>query len=109
MEDRGNVRVSPEALATVAGHAATNVAGVARLAVPWMGRLRQLIHRERLDDAVRVQVDDGDVEVQVEVVVRNGVDLLDVATRIRQEVSDAIARVSALNVRSVAVHIQDVE
>jgi uncharacterized alkaline shock family protein YloU len=58
---------------------------------------------------VRVAVDDGEVAVEVYVVLKQGVNFYQTAVQIQHEIAQAITTMVGMPVRSVDVFIQDVE
>jgi uncharacterized alkaline shock family protein YloU len=109
----GNVQVSPKVLATLArltAVAVPGVIGVGRPAprivsflawIPWMPWKRRTA-------GVRLEVRPEGVDVDVEVVVAQGKNVIDVASRTQAEIATAIEKMVGFPVRQVNVRVVDV-
>jgi uncharacterized alkaline shock family protein YloU len=93
-QDGGSINVTPGALGQIVQRAAESVEG-ARIRRP----------RRGLD----VQVEDGRARVDLELTVRYGIVLPDLARDVQQRVADALATMVDLEVQSVDVSIEELE
>lgn len=104
----GTIQVSPSVLATLVRLTAVGVPGVARVGGGRPAWLRWLPLR-RVGPGVRVRVQPDGVRAEVELVVQQGHNMLEVASRVQQQVAEALEKMVGIPVRAVDVHILDVQ
>jgi len=109
MENLGSVRVAPSVLAQIACLTTLAVPGVARMGDDLVSGVNRLIGRERPASGVKLDIKESQVQVDLHVVVKSGFSMLEVGTRIQEEVSDALTRMVGMPVGEVNIYIQDVE
>lgn len=104
----GKVTIAPNVLVTIVQKTADSVDGIAQLAdgVPGVKRLLGL---HTVGRGVEVNVVDDLVGVDIYLVARRNVDLLQMGRQLQQAVTRAIEDIVGMNVREVNVHIEDVE
>ncbi|MDI6893399.1 MAG: Asp23/Gls24 family envelope stress response protein [Bacillota bacterium] len=102
------VRVSEEAVATLAAIAATGVEGVAGLSAGLVGDLSSALARRGVPRGVRVEVGEREAAVDLYLVVRYGVRIPEVAQRVQQVVKKAVEDMTDLKVVEVNIHVQGV-
>ena len=90
------VTVTPAALSQLVVHAAERVDGV---------RVRLPLPRRR----VEVALEEGRARVELELAVRYGEVVPDVARRVQQEVADALTRMCGVDVDAVEVTVEELE
>jgi uncharacterized alkaline shock family protein YloU len=105
----GSVRVAPSVLASIASLTATSIPGVARMESDLVSGVTRLIGRDQQTSGVKVQIKDGSVQVDLHVVVKSGFSMLEVGTRVQQEVGEALTRMVGMPVSEVNVYVEDVE
>lgn len=99
----GKITIAPEVIETVARLTALAVPGVARLIPPQ--NIQRLLG---IKDGVRVVVSDGQVAVDLHIVVESGRDVLALGRQVQNEVTRAIEDIVGLPVLSVNVTVEDV-
>ncbi len=106
-ENLGAVTIAPNVLLTIVQKTATSVPGVDRLLdnVPGMKRLLGL---HSVGQGVEVRVEDDEVAVDVYLVARRNVELLQMGRHVQRDITRAIHEIVGKNVREVNVHIEDV-
>lgn len=104
----GDVRVTNEVVAVIAGLAATEVPGVAGMSGGIAGGIADLLGRKNLAKGVKVEVGEEQTAVDIFVVVEYGVRIPEVALMIQETVKHAIENMTGLEVVEVNVHIQGV-
>jgi uncharacterized alkaline shock family protein YloU len=106
-ENLGKVTIAPNVLTTIVQKTAASVPGVARLAdnVPGVKRLLGL---HTVGQGIEVSVADNQVAVNVYLVARRGVDLLQMGRQLQGQVTRAIQDIVGMDVREVNVHIEDI-
>ena len=105
----GRIIVAPEVLVTIARLTALDTPGVARMGGNWAGEVTRLLGHRARDGGVDISVEDQDVSADLYVVAQQDVDLLAMGRQLQANVTRAIEEIVGLNVRSVNIHIQDVE
>jgi uncharacterized alkaline shock family protein YloU len=109
MEQRlGTVQVSPEVLATLARLTAAAVPGVVAVGRQAPRFLRWLRWGRQVG-GVKLSIQPDGVHVALEIVVQQGKNMLEVASRAQHEVSEAIEKMAGLPVREINVRISDVQ
>jgi uncharacterized alkaline shock family protein YloU len=71
--------------------------------------VNRLIGRQGATTGARVQIRDGSVLVDLHVVARSGYSLLEVGSRIQEQVAEALSRMVGMPVAEVNVFIRDVD
>jgi uncharacterized alkaline shock family protein YloU len=103
----GRVTIAPNVLVTIVQKTAASVAGVAQLyeATP---NVRRLLGFHTVGRGVVVRVVDDQVAVDVYLIARRGVDLLQMGRQLQHDVTRAIQDIVGKPVREVNVHVEDV-
>jgi uncharacterized alkaline shock family protein YloU len=102
----GQITISSEAVAQIAGHAAAESYGVVGM-VP-RGRVGKLLSRDRLTQGISVRRSDEGLVIELHVVVEYGLNLAEVAATVRSRVGYEVGRLTGLRVAAVEVHVDDV-
>ncbi len=106
-ESLGKVTIAPNVLVTIVQKTTGATPGVDRLSdnVPGVKRFFGL---QTADRGVQVCVADSKVSVDVYLVARRGIDLLQMGRELQLEITRAIQDIVGMSVREVNVHIEDV-
>ena len=108
MDDRlGRVTIAPNVLVTIVHKTAASVPGVAKLSdgVPGVKRFLGL---HTVGRGVEVSLEDGLVSVEIYLVAKRDVDLLQMGRLLQSEITRAIEDIVGKPVRAVNVHIEDI-
>jgi len=106
--DLGVVRISNEAISTIASVAAMEVKGVCRMgAVSPRAFIGSLLNKYSAK-GVRIEMRDGEVKLTVSVVVEYGVDIPRVADEVQENVKRAIEKMAGLVPAEVDVIVEGV-
>jgi uncharacterized alkaline shock family protein YloU len=104
----GQIRISHEAVAQIAGRIAAEAYGVVGMAP--RGPRDRLPLRDRLRQGIAVGGDtDGEVTIELSVIIEYGLNLAEVASTLRNRVRYEVERLTGLRVAEVDVRIQDVK
>lgn len=103
----GKTTIAPEVLNTIARLTALGVSGVSRLYATPIGVNRLFAHN--YSEGVRVEVIDDAVYVNLHVVLKNDVNIREVARNIQGQVSRAIEETVGMKVGRVNVQIEDID
>jgi uncharacterized alkaline shock family protein YloU len=104
----GAVTIAPEVLVTIAQLATQDISGVHKMSADWTRQVNRFFGNERVGDGVQVQVEGNKVGVDLYIVVKHDVDMLQLGKTIQAEVTRAIEEMVGMDVRAVNVHIEDV-
>jgi uncharacterized alkaline shock family protein YloU len=108
-EAPGVVRVARQVLTTIVTNAALGVAGVVRLARSnerWPALA--VAGREIPRQGVALTIKENTVSVDLYIVVASGVNVVEVAGAVQEEVAAALEHMVGMQVREINVYIQDV-
>ncbi|WP_432665217.1 Asp23/Gls24 family envelope stress response protein [Wukongibacter baidiensis] len=104
----GQVKISDEVVATIAGLAAAEVGGIYSMSGGFAGNISDLLGRKNLSKGVKVEVGEEEAAVDLNVVVEYGVKIPDVAWKVQEGVKSAIETMTGLKVVEVNIHVQGV-
>ncbi|MGO1368809.1 MAG: Asp23/Gls24 family envelope stress response protein [Senegalia sp. (in: firmicutes)] len=107
--DNGQVKISDEVVATIAGLAAVEIEGVYAMSGGFTGGISDILGRKNLSKGVKVEVGEKEASVDLYIIVKYGSKIPDVAWKIQEAVKDAIVNMTGLKVVGVNIHVQGVE
>ncbi len=107
-EGMGNVKISEEVVAIIAGMAATDVPGVAGMSGGIAGGIAEMLGKKNLSKGVKVEVGEKEAAIDLYIIVEYGCRIPDVAWEIQDRVRKAVTDMTGLNVVEVNIHIQGV-
>lgn len=107
----GDVHISHDVLAELAGYAAMESYGVVGMAAKSKtAEVVQLLSRDKLARGVEVTAgDDGDLRVDLWVVIEYGTNIAEVAKNLIGRVQHVISTYAGVQVSAVEVHVQDIK
>ena len=109
-EIAGDLVVSEEVIADVAGHAATQCYGVVGMAAPnAVDGLAKLLPKSRLRRGIVVSTDDEGTLVSLYVIVEHGVNISTVSENLVEQVSFALKEFVRTPFKGVEVHVQGIK
>lgn len=103
--DVGTVHISDDVVGTIAGLAASEVAGVAGMSGV---SLVEMLGKRNLSKGVKVTVGEKEAAVDLYVVLEYGFKIPDVALKVQENVRSAIETMTGLQVIEVNVYVQSV-
>ncbi|HVD00258.1 MAG TPA: Asp23/Gls24 family envelope stress response protein [Candidatus Dormibacteraeota bacterium] len=107
--DRGRIEVFPSVVAAVAGHAAVSCYGVMGMAARGLrDGVALLLRRDTLDKGVDVREVDGQLAIDVYVIVEYGIRITAVASNLQSTVRFEVERLLGVPVGEVNVFVQGV-
>lgn len=107
-EELGNVKITEEVVAIIAGIAATEVAGVAGMSGGLAGGIAEMLGRKNLSKGVKVEVGEKEAAIDLYIIVEYGCRIPDVSWEIQEKVKKAVENMTGLSVIEVNIHIQGV-
>jgi uncharacterized alkaline shock family protein YloU len=105
--DLGVVKIDDEVLGTIAVIAAKKVPGVHRIATSFMGGIIQ-IFRKTPDVGVKVVVNEGEVSIDLGLIVDYGSNIPEVSWKVQKSIKEEIEKSCGLKVVKVNVVIEGV-
>lgn len=105
-QDQDSVRISPDVIAIVAGLAAGEVAGIAGMSGGIVGGIAEKLGRKDLSKGIKIQLEGEVVRIDINVIVDLGVQIVEVAKKLKQEVRGTIEKITGLKVASINIHVQ---
>lgn len=104
----GDIQIADEVIAIIAGLAATEVEGVAKMYGNITNELVGKLGMKNLSKGVKVSVTPEDVKVDLSLEVKYGYSVMDVSTKVQEKVKQAIETMTGLTVSMVRVRIAGV-
>ncbi len=106
--DSGIIRISDEAVATIASAAARGVPGVIDLDGGAATGFAEMLGIKNEIKGIKVDMHSESVSLEINLVVEFGRDISIVATKVQEEVKDSIEKMASLYVEKVNVNINSV-
>ncbi|ADG82947.1 protein of unknown function DUF322 [Thermincola potens JR] len=108
-EKLGNVNISEEVIATIAGAAAVECYGIVGMAARKLkDGIAQLLGREDLTKGVQVKLEGSQVTVDLYIIVSYGVNIAEVAKNVMERVKYSLSKYTDLETRAINVNVQGV-
>ena len=104
----GDIQIADDVIAIIAGLAATEVEGVAKMYGNITNELVGKLGMKNLSKGVKVAVTPEDVRVDISLELKYGYSVLDVSKKVQEKVKQALETMTGLNVKSVKVRIAGV-
>jgi len=102
MEDNkfGQVKISNDVIATIAGIAALEVDGI-ETSTTFADKLLK-------NNGVKIQVDDDDVSLDVMIVIKHGKTIPEIAEKVQENIKNTVETMTGLVVSQVNIHVQGI-
>lgn len=104
-DDMGTIHIADEVLAVVAASAALEVEGVSSLAANLSSDLAELMGKKVYSKGVRLTVANGQVMVDISILIRYGFSIPDVAKKVQVAVMNAVSNTSGMEVSQVNIQV----
>lgn len=103
------IKISDDVVSVIAGKAVSEISGVAGMAGGFAGGISEVFSgKKNLAKGIKVDVEEKEVKIDVNIIVEYGVRIPDVAFEIQNRVKKAVETMTGLKVLSVNVHVQGV-
>lgn len=110
VEETNTIQISDDVIASIAGMAVSEVPGVAEMAGGFAGGISEVLSGKRnMSKGIKVNVQDKNVKVDVNIIVEYGTRIPDVAFDIQKRVKTSVENMTGFNATEVNVHVQGVE
>ena len=104
----GNINISEEVIAVVAGVAASEINGIAGMCTSFTGGLADLFGKKNYSKGVKVELTEEEVKVSVSVTVEYGCNIPDVAWEVQEKIKREVENMTSMNVVSVDVYVNGI-
>lgn len=109
-EVSGNVKISDEVIATIAGIAAEEIKGVAGMYGSFAeGIVEKLGAKKNFSKGIKVEMTDDSVTLDLDVIIEYGAKIPDVSWEIQENVKNNIETMTGLCVEKVNIHVEGVD
>ena len=110
--DEGNngIKIANDVISVIAGIAVSEVPGVASMAGGFAGGITQVLSgKKNYSKGIKVESDEKEVKIDVNIIVEYGSRIPDVAYEIQKRVKKSVENMTGLKVEEVNVHVQGVK
>ena len=109
-ESNDGIKIANEVVAVIAGMAIAEVPGVASMSGGFTGGITEVLSgKKSLSKGVKVEADEKEVKIDVNIIVEYGSRIPDVAFEIQNRVKKSVENMTGLKVTEVNVHVQGVK
>ena len=109
-ESNDGIKIANDVVAVIAGVAVSEVPGVAGMAGGFAGGISEVFSgKKNLSKGIKVDTDEKEVKIDVNIIVEYGARIPDVAFEIQNRVKKSVENMTGLKVAEVNVHVQGVK
>ena len=108
-EVKNDIQITEDVVSVIAGIAMKDIEGVAKLASGFAGGISETIEKKNLGKGVKVEINEKEVKIDVNIIVEYGSRIPDVAFEIQNRVKKSVESMTGLKVSEVNVHVQGVK
>ena len=105
----GNIRISDEVIVTIASVAVSEIEGVSGTGGGFVEGIARKLVKKSLATGIKATVDEETTSVDINIVVKYGVRIPEVAWNIQKNVKKDISNVTDTKVKAINIHVQGVE
>lgn len=103
------IKISDDVVAVIAGVSVSEVAGVAGMAGGFAGGISEVLSgKKNMSKGIKVDVQEKNTKIDVNIIVEYGARIPDVAFEIQKRVKKSVESMTGLTVTEVNVHVQGV-
>ncbi len=103
------IKIADDVVAVIAGVAVSEIPGVANMAGGFAGGLTEVLSgKKNMAKGIKVDVNEKETKIDVNIIVEYGTRIPDVAYEIQTKVKKAVETMTGLKVSEVNVHVQGV-
>ena len=104
------IKIANDVVAVIAGVAVSEVPGVASMSGGFAGGITEVLSgKKSLSKGIKVDADEKEVKIDVNIIVEYGSRIPDVAFEIQNRVKKSVENMTGLKVAEVNVHVQGVK
>lgn len=109
-ESNEGIKIANDVVAVIAGIAVSEVPGVASMSGGFAGGISEVLSgKKNLSKGIKVEADETEVKIDVNIIVEYGTRIPDVAFEIQNRVKKSVENMTGLKVAEVNVHVQGVK
>lgn len=109
-EENKGIKIANDVISVIAGVAVSEVPGVANMAGGFAGGISEVLSgKKNLSKGIKVDADEKEVRIDVNIIVEYGSRIPDVAYEIQTRVKKSVENMTGLKVSEVNVHVQGVK
>ena len=109
-EKNDGIKIANDVVAVIAGVAISEVPGVASMSGGFAGGITEVLSgKKNLSKGIKVDADEKDVKIDVNIIVEYGSRIPDIAFEIQNIVKKSVENMTGLKVSEVNVHVQGVK
>jgi len=104
------IKIADDVVAVIAGIAVSEVKGVSGMSGGFAGGISEVFSgKKNLAKGIKVELDEGETKIDVNIIVEYGTRIPDVAFEIQNRVKKSVETMTGLKVVAVNVHVQGVK
>ncbi len=107
--DLGKIKIHKNVIASITSIAACQIDGVKAVGKDFRSHLREFLDRKE-HPAVGVEIDkNGEVWIELPLVVKFGFNIPDVAAKVQENVRAALEKMTSLSIKDININVQGIE
>lgn len=107
--DLGTIRIHKNVIASIASLAAVEIEGIKRVGGDFKSGLLELIGKKYLS-AIKVEINKNEeVSLEIPLVIKYGFNIPDIASKVQENVRNALEKMTNLSVRDININVQGIE
>lgn len=107
--DLGIVKIHKKVIASIASLASTEIEGIIRIGGDAKTNLYEFLGKKSIS-GIKVDIDrNGEVKLEIPLVVRYGSNLPELANKVQENVSRALEKMTNLSIKDIDINIQGIE
>lgn len=108
-DENNSIQIADDVIAVIAGMAVAEIPGVAEMAGGFAGGISEVLSgKKNMAKGIKVEVQEKEVKIDVNIIVEYGTRIPDVAFEIQKRVKKSVESMTGLNPTEVNVHVQGV-
>lgn len=108
--EENGIKISDDVVAVIAGIAVSEVKGVSGMSGGFAGGISEVLSgKKNMAKGIKVESNEKDTKIDVNIIVEYGVRIPDVAFEIQNRVKKSVEKMTGLKVSAVNVHVQGVK
>lgn len=108
-ENNGSIKISDEVIATITSVAVSEIDGVCGLMGSIAGEIALKFGKKNINKGIKVTSDDKEAVIDINLVVKYGIKIPEIAWEVQENVKKAVESMSGLVVTKVNIHVVGVE
>ena len=105
----GSLRISRDVIATIAGTAAQEVPGVARLATFTANNIKGMLSKRQMPRPVSIDLTDEMAQIVIQVILKDGTNIPSVSEKIQESVKESVQNMTGIPVTKVNIVVAGTE